>query len=294
VLRRKNDHNINIELNDFVLYDSLRLLLAPLFFTDLDVHLKSSRMLSRRSNQGLEIDLNKYVRVENGHLTWTRDVTKFQSLAETSGRWLKNSYILVANTVDNLGRPVVSELDLRPFIVVKDFGEVKAVEEVTIATPDIEATGKLIEETAKKFPGGKWEVSATSQNDMHIFYFNANAGPDDNLLFVTYSASVKASILHFANQTNKPMESVSFDVLSAKVGVKAGSYIGADASALLITGSASAFSFSLGLGVSTGIGIKDDSFSFKVAGVGFTIGRKVGISVFDNEIAIDFGKCNIL
>ena len=34
----------------------------------------------------------------------------------------------------------------------------------------------------------------------------------------------------------------------------------------------------------------DDSLKAKVAGCGFTIGRKVGISILDNEISIDFGK----
>ena len=46
----------------------------------------------------------------------------------------------------------------------------------------------------------------------------------------------------------------------------------------------------IGLGVSTGGGVKDDSFSIKALGTGFTIGRKLGLSFLDNEIALDLGK----
>ena len=55
-------------------------------------------------------------------------------------------------------------------------------------------------------------------------------------------------------------------------------------------GDVSVFNFHLGAGVSTGGGIKDDSITVKVGGCGVQVGRKVGISVFDNELAIDFGK----
>ena len=50
----------------------------------------------------------------------------------------------------------------------------------------------------------------------------------------------------------------------------------------------------VGAGVSTGAGIKDDSLNLKLAGCGVKVGRKVGVSVFDNEIGVDFGKCVVM
>lgn len=46
----------------------------------------------------------------------------------------------------------------------------------------------------------------------------------------------------------------------------------------------------LGLGLNTGAGVKDNSLQAKVLGCGLSLGQKVGISLFDNEISIDFGK----
>lgn len=55
-------------------------------------------------------------------------------------------------------------------------------------------------------------------------------------------------------------------------------------------GRAGAVEFRTGFGVTTGAGIKDDSLHLKVAGCGLNLGRKVGISILDNEIAFDLGK----
>ena len=58
----------------------------------------------------------------------------------------------------------------------------------------------------------------------------------------------------------------------------------------LIGGHASGVDFNVGAGLSTGGGIKDDSISIKVLGCGIIFGRKMGMSFFDNSIAVDFGK----
>ena len=42
-------------------------------------------------------------------------------------------------------------------------------------------------------------------------------------------------------------------------------------------------------GVSTGGGIKDNSLKVKVEGLGVQVGR-MGVSVYDNEFSINFGK----
>ena len=41
-------------------------------------------------------------------------------------------------------------------------------------------------------------------------------------------------------------------------------------------------------------GIKDDSISMKVAGCGVQVGRKIGVSVLDNEVGVDLGKCTVM
>jgi hypothetical protein len=54
--------------------------------------------------------------------------------------------------------------------------------------------------------------------------------------------------------------------------------------------SMSAFEVKLGLGINTGAGIKDNSVSFKALGCGLQIGQRFGISVFDNEVAVDLKR----
>ena len=58
----------------------------------------------------------------------------------------------------------------------------------------------------------------------------------------------------------------------------------------LIGGHSSGVDFNVGAGLSTGGGIKDDSISIKLLGCGIIFGRKMGMSFFDNSIAVDFGK----
>ena len=88
-----------------------------------------------------------------------------------------------------------------------------------------------------------------------------------------------------------PISQVSVGVGTAQAGVTtSGTYVGANAGVSLIGGNVSAVDFNVGAGVSTGVGIQDDSVQAKVAGCGVSIGRKMGISVFDNSISLDLGK----
>ena len=56
------------------------------------------------------------------------------------------------------------------------------------------------------------------------------------------------------------------------------------ASLSLLSGSKAGIDLNVGAGVSTGVGFKDDSVSVKVLGCGVVVGRKIGISLFDNSI----------
>ena len=46
----------------------------------------------------------------------------------------------------------------------------------------------------------------------------------------------------------------------------------------------------LGFGFNTAAGVKENSIEAKVLGCGVLLGQKVGISVFDTEISVDFAK----
>ena len=56
------------------------------------------------------------------------------------------------------------------------------------------------------------------------------------------------------------------------------------------SGEESAFAVKLGLGINTGAGVKDNSVGFKALGCGLQLGQRTGISLFDNEVVIDFGR----
>ena len=47
---------------------------------------------------------------------------------------------------------------------------------------------------------------------------------------------------------------------------------------------------SLGLGINTGAGMQDGTVGFKVLGCGLQVGKKVGVSLLDNEISLDVRK----
>lgn len=89
----------------------------------------------------------------------------------------------------------------------------------------------------------------------------------------------------------KPIEQVSAKFFNASVGAhQSSTSASAGARVSLVDADVSAFGLHLGAGVSTGGGIEDDSISVKALGCGFQVGRKIGISLFDNEISFDFGK----
>ena len=71
------------------------------------------------------------------------------------------------------------------------------------------------------------------------------------------------------------------------MGLNIGKLNGFDLKANMIGGDVGPFHFKLGVGLSTVVGVKDDSFQFKVGGVGIQVGRKMGFSVFDNEVGFD-------
>ena len=66
--------------------------------------------------------------------------------------------------------------------------------------------------------------------------------------------------------------------------ITSNTYAEAVASLSFMSSSKSGIDLNVGAGVSTGAGFKDDSVSVKLLGCGVVVGRKIGISLFDNSI----------
>lgn len=133
-------------------------------------------------------------------------------------------------------------------------------------------------------------INATTDPD-GVTIFHANAGVNSGgVIFKTYTAEAKASVLHIGQTKGKPIRQVSVDVLRIDTSTTVGTYLGADANVSLVKAEASMFEVQLGVGVDTGFGIKDDSLTAKVGGFGVTVGRKMSIEVLGSSIGIDFGK----
>lgn len=112
-----------------------------------------------------------------------------------------------------------------------------------------------------------------------------------NLTGPSFDTTARAAVFQFNNNSDISNGSVDMSILSTKAGMTSNqTYAGFDASANLMEATAGPIDAKLGVGVSTGIGLKDDSLGVKVGGTGFTVGRKMGISVMDNEFSVDFGK----
>ena len=140
---------------------------------------------------------------------------------------------------------------------------------------------------------GSWQKLETYDS----FYGETLCKLTKNYLGPSFAFSAMAGLFRVRTGpgAKTPLEQVDAQFFSVKTGVeRSRTYAGANATATLSGGSVSAFDFHLGAGLSTGAGIKDDSVSLKVAGCGVQVGRKVGISAFDNEFAVDFGRCVVM
>ena len=111
-------------------------------------------------------------------------------------------------------------------------------------------------------------------------------------MILQLSAGASASILHQVGK-NGGIQTVSLDIIQTKANAWASQAgIGVGLSANLINAKASVFDLNLGVGVDTGVGVHDDSVTLEAAGCGFTVGRKVGVSVLGNSFGVDFGRCS--
>lgn len=136
---------------------------------------------------------------------------------------------------------------------------------------------------------GSWETV----EHLEVVYADLVIKLTKNLTGPTFAVVAKAGAFRITTgpEAEKAIQKVDTQILSASSGASvSNTHAEVNAKATLVGGDVSVFNFNLGVGVSTGGGIKDDSLSVKVAGCGVQVGRKLGISVFGNELAIDFGK----
>lgn len=141
---------------------------------------------------------------------------------------------------------------------------------------------------------GKLETSIADDGLTKLFYIGTSAGKDEGII-LQVGADAAATIFRVVGK-ERGIATVNVDVVQAKVAAwaNAGAGAGVCISANLINAQASVFDLTLGIGLSTGVGIKDDSLHFTFLGSGFKLGRKVGVSAFDNYFGIDFGRCHMM
>ena len=143
---------------------------------------------------------------------------------------------------------------------------------------------------AIRLSSGTW-VPLERDEDMHRSVY---CKLTKNLSGPHFEFVIAAGIMHLLTSRAagpRAIEQVDVGIGEARVGIlHEDNYLGAQAKICVAGGTASALEVNVGLGISTGAGVKDDSLSVKLCGTGFTLGRKVGFSLLDNEVALDLGK----
>lgn len=183
--------------------------------------------------------------------------------------------------------------------------------ETTTIVPVVHESGFLDQLTAILNQEGPILEYTTHPEDSGVYVFYAKASVEtEGHLFKTFTVEAKIAVLEIATASNTifiifsselktmipyqkartKVEEVKFEVLAAKAGAQFGSYIGVDASVNLVVGTVSIFDAKLGFGVSSGFGIRDEAVEVKALGCGFTVGKRIGISIFDNSFEINFGR----
>ena len=138
--------------------------------------------------------------------------------------------------------------------------------------------------------GGEWErVEAVK-----TYYTDRLCKVTKNTYGPSFCFSSTAGVLRVSRDAGgeSAQKQVEAQFFTASAGAEYSKlYKGGNAKLTLAGGNVSAVNYHVGAGLSTGAGIKDEAVQVKLAGCGFSVGRKMGVSVFDNEVGVDFGKC---
>jgi hypothetical protein len=230
------------------------------------------------------IDLDMFLGNVDGKFTWNK-----KNFGDSARNIELHGSILSAELKAHDGSWPKSEFELRDLLLNND-GAFQAIEVPILLAIPAGQEHELLAQLKEALSKPDFELKAVDEPEgATVFYANATVG-ENGTLFKTVTAEARASVMHLAKSTGKPIEQVNVDVFTASVGATAGTYVGVEANVSLVKAEASIFDLTLGIGVDTGLGIKDDSLDLKFAGCGFQIGRKVSISVFGCGFGIDFGR----
>jgi hypothetical protein len=142
-----------------------------------------------------------------------------------------------------------------------------------------------------------------------LFYAKASAEAEGQFLIKTYNNEAKVAVMNIFQVSDMRLcplplrldilspqkngiraEQVDIDIIQAKVSGQFGTYIGVNAALNLVSGQVGPFDVTLGVGVATGLDVRDEAIEVKALGCGFTIGKRVGISVAGTSAEINFGR----
>lgn len=123
-----------------------------------------------------------------------------------------------------------------------------------------------------------------------LFYAKAAVEAEGQFLFKTYNNEAKAAVMNIFQKNGIRAEQVDFDIIQAKVSGQFGTYVGFNAALNLVSGQVGPFDATLGVGVATGVGVRDEAVELKLLGCGFTVGKRIGISVAGTSVEINFGR----
>lgn len=139
---------------------------------------------------------------------------------------------------------------------------------------------------ARAAEGGRWEKTEI----IHAYFAERVCKVTKNAFGPSYYLVSTVGILRVRNSGRKKRH-LEAQFITATAGMEYSMlFRGGHAKLTLAGGNFSGVNYHLGLGLSTCAGVKNDSVHLRLLGCGFSVGRRIGLSVLDNEIALDFGK----
>lgn len=144
----------------------------------------------------------------------------------------------------------------------------------------------------------KWKAGARADggDNYSLLEASADAGLEKSEWGTTVGAGARAHIFHVGSEDGIKVNArfLGGDVgasagLDLESFVKQGRMLGAEAKARATLSEAKVgpFNLHLGAGVSTGAKVEDGTIDAKLAGTGVKVGKKIGVSVLDNEFSVD-------
>lgn len=236
------------------------------------------------------ININNYIANYDGTLAWHAN----GNFAASTRNMRVEGGMLYAESQRCDGSWISSQINLDEKITNFN-GKMIYVFERAIIHVDANNKDEVTKYLQNYLEAHKEEVSTevADGGDYKVIYIEAGAGKDEGLI-LQVSAEAQASVFHAVGKDDG-IATVNLDILQAKAEAwtsMAGAGVGVSAN--LVDAHASVFDLTLGVGIDTGAGIHDDSFEVKALGCGFTLGRKVGISVFGSSFGVDFGRCSVM